>query len=263
MRDNGISAVASVRRSNQSLFELTATRISMGCADVFVNREFHRSADCNVATDVLLDESDVIRMIDDCFSQYGVACRRWIPAAAQNVGELAKALYSHDVRAIEVTTFRFERGAQAAASNSDLNALRILEARAMRRAFTELAEQHFPSDAMMQSVLLERLNSPQYTSFVALLDGRPAGGAALFQTGEVGRLCDLFVAPAYRRRGIGAALIARVSANAQRWALRELVASADAAREDAHAFLARTGFVAAGTMIEFVRPDAAARAGGE
>ena len=55
--------------------------------------------------------------------------------------------------------------------------------------------------------------------FLATVDGVPAGAARLLATGQIGRMCVL---AAYRRRGIGKALLQQVEQTAREFSIKPL-----------------------------------------
>jgi GNAT superfamily N-acetyltransferase len=75
--------------------------------------------------------------------------------------------------------------------------------------------------------LLDLTRRPESYLFVAREDGRFAGHGWLHVTGGVGGLYDVFVADAFRRRGLGAALSRAASAKAAELGLDTLTLNAE------------------------------------
>jgi GNAT superfamily N-acetyltransferase len=109
----------------------------------------------------------------------------------------------------------------------------------------------------LTEVQLERLNDPQYTAFVAMIDERPAGMASLFQIGQIGRVCDIFVLPSEREQGVATSLVRYAVRAARRWALHPICAEIAVGAQRSLSLLTRAGFAPGDTISEFVRPGTA------
>jgi ribosomal protein S18 acetylase RimI-like enzyme len=81
--------------------------------------------------------------------------------------------------------------------------------------------QHAPlDDQLLDKVIADLRDHPCMYPFLALLDGEPAGfatcflGYSTFKAAPLMNIHDIAVAPVYRRRGIGRALIQAIAAEA-------------------------------------------------
>ena len=84
---------------------------------------------------------------------------------------------------------------------------------------------------------------------------QPAGRCALYQVGDLARVMDLTVLPAFDGRDVERALTTHVLALARRLTMRHIflqIADDDATRRDA---FERAGFVPDGTIAEFARDE--------
>ncbi len=84
------------------------------------------------------------------------------------------------------------------------------------------------------------LNRPGWSLFFARLDGKPAAEGILYDKDGVGYLADASCDPAYRRRGLHAALLARRIAEARK-AGADLVGSGAAYLSTSHRNMERAG----------------------
>ncbi|NDY41734.1 GNAT family N-acetyltransferase [Dissulfurirhabdus thermomarina] len=101
------------------------------------------------------------------------------------------------------------------------------------------------------AALAAELGAPRGRLWMAeTLRGRAAGFVAFHWTGDVVYVADLAVDPAFRRRGIGAALLGLVLRWARRRGAVEAVLEVREAAPEARAFYDAQGFTAAGR-----RPD--------
>ncbi|MCC6360256.1 MAG: GNAT family N-acetyltransferase [Phycisphaerales bacterium] len=258
-------AVASVRRANRTFFDLTTQREPMSIGEARFPSGVATSAAAAFMTDVLLDVSGDatsgaadLAAVDAFFTARGVRCSRWIPAVEQSIDGLAAVLRGAGFERDDWTTAVLPTEAPL----PDQPALRVLSGRAMPRAYREvLAERHGEGVAGESAIAaeLEKLDSAQYEPFVAMIDERPAGVMGLYQTGEVGRLSDLFVSEAMRRRGVAAGLTATAIRTARRWGLRYICAQFSrnsASGPQIEGLLKRAGFCVGGTIPTLRLPEA-------
>lgn len=78
---------------------------------------------------------------------------------------------------------------------------------------------------------------------VAVLDGRVVGtGAMIYESQLVTRVVRMHTDEAYRRRGVGTAIIADLEQRARKYGAREIFLETDIDWRDAHAFYAAVGY---------------------
>lgn len=248
-------ALSAVRTSQRAYDEQMGDQETLDCGVAHFCAAYPDLAECNFVSEVLLANaatpSDAIAEIQRFYAGKRLRCRRWVPAADQPPELLEPLLLPLGLRRVSWTALLLaadERG-------ESHGALRIVPARAMRRACRVIFEQALTagdaSGAARVDVALEQLGQPSYDGLVALCDDSPAGYVAVHQVGEIGRVRDLFVCGEHRRSGVARALLRYAVAAARRWALHPICA---AAPSDDAALLAAyrgAGFVAGGELIEF------------
>lgn len=112
----------------------------------------------------------------------------------------------------------------------------ILPARAAFAAVTSWCE------ARSAESFLLHLDDPHYEAFVLLRNGVPLAIAGLQSRGQVGLICDAFVEPDERRRGLGRRLLHRLIELAARAQLPDVFATHGRDDSVAAAWLADAGF---------------------
>jgi GNAT superfamily N-acetyltransferase len=248
-------ALASVRRSNQVYSEQVGRRRLLDCGCAYYNRDYPRVPLCNFVGEVVLDVAggDPWRQVEDFYGEQNLTCFCWVPALDQPPEPLGALLAPHGFERREKIALILRPDVAGAYDER----FRILSARAMRRAYTAVLEERSREVAGLAddlaAVHLERLNDPQYDGFVALLDDEPVGIVSVFQVGEIGRICDLYAAPARRQQGVGTALFNHAVLTARRWALRPICAQVAAENVIGRALLAKAGFEEGGTIVSFCR----------
>jgi len=254
MSDHALS-VSAVRRTNQVYFEQVSRREQLDCAYAYHNADYARVPICNFVGEVLLGaaEGDPWRQVEAFYGERRLMCYRWIPAAEQPADAVEGLLAPHGFERRETIALLMRPDVECRADER----FRILGARAMRRAYTEVVSERSREvpqlSAELTAVHLERLNDPQYDGFVALRGDEPVGMVAVFQVGEIGRICDLYVIPAHRRRGAGTALFHHAALTAQRWSLHPICAQVGVENVIGRALYAKSGFEEGGTIVSFVR----------
>ena len=87
-----------------------------------------------------------------------------------------------------------------------------------------------------------------------MVGGKPAGAGVLLQVGEIGRIENVFVAEAFRRRGVARSIMHHLLALSRRLALRITVLEVREDNAPAIALYDGCGFESAGTLVEFIAP---------
>lgn len=247
---------AAVRRSDQVLFEQIALRETLACGYAYANPGFPAVPQCHFLAEVMLegDGSDAADAVDAYYGARGAWCGRWVPARGQALEPLAALLKPRGFERIESVAFGYAPRVAPQPSGR----FRILSGRAMSRAFAGIVRQrsapHGEVAAALAAVQLERLDDAQYEPLVALDGDQPVGMAALLHVGEIGRVCDVYVAPDARRRGVASDLVAGALRTALRWSIPMICAKAPRDDAGAAALLRRAEFEECGTIAAFVRP---------
>ena len=249
---------AAVRRTNQVYLEQVCRCQRLDCGCAYFKPEYPRLPSCNVVSDVLLTsaESDPWEQVEAFYRDRSLTCFRWVPALGQPPDGVEELLAPHGFQRNETIALVLPPEIDCRLDER----FRILGARAMRRAYSRVVAERSREVPQLAddlaAVQLERLNDPQYDGFVALLDDEPVGMVAVFQVGEIGRICDLYVMPPQRHRGVARALLSYALVTARRWGLQPICAQVDAENAAGRALLAKLGFQESGTIVSFWRPDA-------
>lgn len=96
------------------------------------------------------------------------------------------------------------------------------------------------------------LAAPGIRLLVARIDGRAAGCCALFDRGDgTAEVKRMIVGEAFRRRGVGTALIAGAEREAARLGIGTLLLEVGTRNEEAHAMYRRAGFLPRGAFAPY------------
>ncbi len=261
-------ALAALRRSDRFYAELVTQRESFAWGDAFI-RDGDPQSSFNHAAEVQRSppHTTLSNLLAD-FAARGARCAALLPGDAHADAALIAAVAAAGFLARERSVYWCDAGRTAPPRAATL---RILPARAMPRAHLALltaragaaaaalgAESSAGADVDAQiRAQRDRLDSASYDAYVAMRDNRPAGMAALFQVGDMGRVCDVFTLPDERRRGVATALIDFAIMQARRWMLRPIVAAAFSDNAPARGVLTRCGFHEAARQAWFGRAGVA------
>lgn len=249
--------LAAIRRSDQVLCEQVAQWEPLEYGVAYWSNDFPDAIAANQLRDVWLADLDgpaVLKRAESFFAGHGVRCRCWVPAAGQDDGAVADLLLSRNWRRIDRTVMTLSDWSLC--DVPDDPAVRVLPARAMRRAYLSTHGEIADTGDVDRGIAQARLDDTCHNAFVAVLDGEPAGHAAYQEVGDVASVPDIYVHPRFRRRGIGLALAAHLLRLGRRLLPKLLVAAAPADDAVAHTFLNRCGFQACGaTTTVFVDPQ--------
>jgi GNAT superfamily N-acetyltransferase len=255
----GSSSIATnaVRRSNQQCFEQLSQRATLDCGEAYYSTRYADLPFCNFVAEVSLAQvaGVAFETVEAFYRKKELRCYIWIPAADQSVNEVARLLAPHGFTCRE-TIAMVHTGLRAALRTDER--IRIVGARALRRAYTSVITQRFAesrqSTASLVNAQLERLNDPHYEAFVALIGNEPAGTITVHQVGEIGRIRDVYVIPELRRRGVSLAMLDYALASAVRWASKPICTAISAENTIGRTLLTREGFKEGGTIVSFSRP---------
>ncbi len=244
--------VSAVRRSDQAMCEQLATWETLEYGVAFCCPELPSFAGANQLRDVWLADIDgetAFSRAEAYYAERALTCHRWTPASGQTADPVDALLTGKGWRRVDTLALGIKDWDAAVVTDDD--SVRVLPARAMRRAYGKT----FEGDSADLAAGLERLNDGNHDAFVCTLDGEPAGRATYVEVGDIARLADVFVLPAYRRRGVGRALVGRFLQLARRLSPKSVVASCESSDAAGRAFLERHGFAKFGMVSAFERVD--------
>lgn len=249
--------VNSLLRISQAYCEQLCEKQTLEYGIVFSSPRFPELAECNqfreVIAETLPQAGVAVDECDQCFAARGSRCLRWAPAEGRTSEEIARFLTDRGFVPRQELALTLSRWV----GDPPTREIRVLPARAMRDAFAKTFASSGAGRGLedeQREAALERLDSSHLDMFVALYDGEPAGRGGLFQVGDVCELVDVSVLAGFTGRGVDSALVSQALSLARRLAFRRVyarfVADDDAKRD----LLLRHGFVADGSIVEFVRP---------
>lgn len=242
------STVAALRRAEQVYYEQISERATLPGGLAFHAPDFPSARGDNSFREVLIETADDVdrawTAVEAFYAEHNLRCLGWVPSLDQRLELIEPFL-------LEKGLAKRSFAALAPTSWPDLkinDRVRVLPARAMRRAFRELhaSDEH-------AELAERRLDDSQFDVFVATLDGRAAGRCGLLQVGEVAQVADLFVAEDFRRSRIGSTLLSHVLEMARRLLMRTVCLKLDTEDQVARKFCEHLAFEADGELIEFHR----------
>lgn len=248
------AVVSAVRTSDRAYYGQVGDSETLDHAVVRFSTQYPAAAPLHFATEVLIERAAeagaALGAIHDFFAGRGQRCGWLAPCAAQPAGVLDAVLGAEGY----VCETHLAWQAPPASAEAVPSGLRLLPARAMRRAATVVLRERWAGHAggdELVAAWLDRLDDAQYDARVALEGDEPLGYGALHQVGEIGRVRDVFVRAAHRRRGVASVIIRQVLDDARRWGLRPVCAALPATNRAAIALLERLGFEPAGELTRY------------
>jgi GNAT superfamily N-acetyltransferase len=135
-------------------------------------------------------------------------------------------------------------------------ALKIIPARASFRHTRILAEQSAAAwnTPQLADAWMTHLDDPHWDALLALKEGHPAAYVGVLAVGEVGRIDDVYVAPAFRNQGIAQTMLARILEICARALFRHVMLSTLADNTPAHRLYQKLGFKTVGQLIAYCPP---------
>jgi ribosomal protein S18 acetylase RimI-like enzyme len=252
-------AIAAIRRSSHVYVSQVADQTALTCGIAFTCPEHPDYYDGNHLREVTLHPgesmAEAFEEVEQFYHSQGLRCFRWVPAAGQPPEPIEAFLTQKGYQLTRQLAMAWQRDVEIPRNP----AVKMLPARAMRRAFREIMlakpVHDQPTREMLAEVANERLNEPQYDMFVAMLNDQPAGHGVLFQVGDIGRLEHIYVAPPFRRQGVGRTIIAHLLALSRRLALRITCLETQLDNTAAQDLYRQCGLEPAGTYVEFLSPE--------
>jgi len=254
--EGGPNVRGSILRTNQAFLELVSEKTTLDYGIAFASSQFSTVSECNQFREVWVESADeaaqAVEQANAHFAESNLTCDRWALAEDQKPETIEPALLAAGFRRDDRVAMGLN-GWPAPMEPSDQ--YRVLPARAMRAAYAEVCGKRASSaegDARIE-VDNERLDDYRLDAFV-LMDGKePVGICSLFQVGDIGRITDMFVVDAMRRKKAGTAMANHIIALARRLTVSVVCLEVRETNEQAIAFLKQCGFVEAGRLVEFVR----------
>lgn len=264
--DSSAETLAAVRRSNQVYYGQLAEPVTLACGIALLCPKYPRYHDGNQLREAVVppDRSlaEAFEEVRRCYSEQGLTCYRWVPAAGQASEPIGAFLAERGYVARRNLVMRWRREVDMPLHP----AVKVLSARAMKRALRTVmldsTTHEQPVREMLADVAVDLLDEPSFDFFVATLDGRPAGYGGLLQAGDIGRIEKVFIAEHFRRQGVGRTLLAHLLALSRRLALRITCLEVAEDNTEAQALYRACGLEVEGAYVQFVAPEALTKKGG-
>lgn len=241
--------VAGIRRAEQVFYEQVGDRRTLEHGIAFFDVDYPGSAQDNAFREVLVASSDdlpaALADVEAFYASHNLTCRQWVPCLAQAIDMIEPFLTSRGLIPRAFAAMAIGRWPEVQVNTQ----VRIFPARAMRQAFRGLHE-----DELVARIEERRLDYAQFDVHVATFEGKPAGRCGLMQAGEIGQICNLFVAPPFRRHGVGRTLVSHAINMARRLMMKVVCCKVSANDADSVSFLQACGFERHGEIVEFHRP---------
>jgi len=194
------------------------------------------------------------------FAARGTACAYWIlnPSAdAAQTRPLGEHLLGigHKARLDDILHLRHCPSPPA----GPVGDLKIIPARASYRHARALAEERARErwkkavDQLVEADVLD-IDDPHADTLLALGDGRPVATISVLAVGDLGRIENVYVAPDFRRRGIGRMMLARALEVCARSIFRQVFILVDPGNAPAVALYRSFGFECVGQLTSYCAP---------
>ncbi len=252
------STVMRLLRCQQALCGQICDKQTLDFGIAFTNPRYAQLPEANQFREVLVEDterfSEAFEQEEQWFHDQGLFCHRWVPSFGQSVTALEAFLAPHGFRGRRVSAWVLTKWVAL----QTRRAVRIVHARALRDVFrsTFLDVDAPDTPGLRQSradVGAERLDDPNYDSFVALMDGKPVGRGTLFQVGDIALITDLAVVGRHSGHHVEQVLLAHLLALAKRLAVPHICAMLKSDERTWSTMFESAGLVRDGEFVEFVR----------
>lgn len=247
--------MTAVRRSERAWCEQICAGESLDFGVAYTSSKYPTYAACHQLRDAWIADVSPDEVFDRCeayFSERGVTCSAWTPASSQSVEPVAALMARRGWHRLDMLALGLV-GVGESSAHVAAESVRILPARAMRRAYRNLLDIESNGDEACIEAGVDRLDDANFDCVIAQIDGVAVGRIAYFEVGDIGRLADFHVLPSHRVSGAAEALIAHFLQTARRLSPRAVVACVDSGDIEDRMILERHGFAAAGELPRFVR----------
>ncbi len=252
---NADEILSAVRRSEQARCQQIATWESLECGTAFFASEFRLLSDANQLRDAWLvgaDAEKIYRDVEEYYADRQLICHAWTPALGQPDDAVAALLEPRGWQRREYAALVLTSDVPAHDSDA---VVRILPARAMRKAYDQLLQLETGGEAQANAAAFRRLDDSHYEAFVAVENHTPLGRIAYLEVGDVARLAEFFVRTDVEDADrIRADLMTHFLQIARRLLPRLLVARARVDDDAMLKCLRLFGFEEAGRLPQYERP---------
>ena len=215
--------------------------------------------DANVVLDAALppgvSPADAVKEANDHFASIGSVCRAWVvnpsvdPATTK---PLADYLLEQGAAAIVNDVLYLAK--QPTSVVREIGGLKIIPARASYKHARQLAEistAETGEGPQRVEAILAHLEDSHWDALLALKDGQPVASAGVLAVGDAGLIDDVYVAPAFRRQGIGRTMMSRALEICARSLFKHVMLSVLPENVAAQALYQHLGFKKIGTFTAY------------
>ncbi|MCO6437351.1 MAG: GNAT family N-acetyltransferase [Phycisphaerae bacterium] len=248
------TTVSSLLRSTQAFAQQICDKETLDHGIAFYSERFAGLPEANQFREVYIDDpsnaTKAWEQAESWFARQGLRCQRWSPGEGQAIEPLEALLSGRGFEARRFDAMILTQWAELSPSPPQV---RVIHARAVRQAYRETFIQSGEGREAVADAYAERLDDPSFDAFVALAEGNPAARATLYQVGDIARVMDVCVLPAYRGLSLEDALLSQALGLARRLAMRTILAQVPVEDEALRTMLGRAGFAEDGSVVEFHR----------
>lgn len=204
-----------------------------------------------------ISAAEVVEEAARHFKAAGTACRQWLfnpSAPPARIGPLADHLVARGWSPEPYDIMHL--GVQRTGGGEEPAGLTIIPARASFRharalAEVDAAECNVPA---LEDASMLHLDDPHWDVSIALLEGRAVARAGVLAVGDVGRIEHLFVAPSFRRKGIGRTMARRALEVCARSLFKHVMVCVPPDASSAVALYTSLGFRRIGQIVPYRLP---------
>ncbi|HPF40890.1 MAG TPA: hypothetical protein P5081_07315 [Phycisphaerae bacterium] len=248
-------ALSAARRTEQVWWEQICDWESLEYGVAFTCARYPSVADAQQLRDVWLAEIDgaeAMKRADAYYAERSLSCNLWTPASGQDAAQVESFLASRGWRT-ESSVVLALANIDAGPDDLEYEGIRILPARAMRRAYRAFLETLRSGDADACDAAFDRLDDASYEVLLAVRDGAAIGAIGYHEVGDFARLRDFSVFSDPNDDAVRRLLLAHELHRVRRMAPRVVVAVFEESATDDIAFLCDNGFAEAGRLPAFRR----------
>jgi ribosomal protein S18 acetylase RimI-like enzyme len=226
------------------------------------NPQLGRVWDANRVLDAAVPEgaavAELVGEVEAHFSSQGSRCAQWTmnpSAAPDRTTPLTESLIAGGWR--EAAEDILYLAGRPQAPIREAGGLTIVPARASFRHWRQLAEEWADGrgEPQLAEAAMLHLDDPHYDALLALQDGAAVGRIGVLAVGEVGRVDQVYVAEAHRRRGIGRTLMSRALEICARSLFRHVLLSLEPGNDPARSLYEQVGFRMVGHITSYRAPQ--------
>jgi hypothetical protein len=248
--------ITAARRSEQAWWEQICTWESLEYGVAFTCERYPTLAAAQQLRDVWLAEATGAEAFDRAeayFTERGLTCGLWSPASGQTIEPVAAIMNEKGWQRESLAVLGWT-DSEKSPSETEHDDVRILPARAMRRAYRSFLESLHTGDESACDAAFDRLDDASYEVLLAVRDGAAIARIGYHEVGEFARLQEFSCLSAGDDDAIRRVLVAHFLLRAKRMLPRAVVACVPESSTDEISFLQTCGFVVAGQLEQFRRP---------